>query len=641
MYKRLIILAVILLGAVGALAVLGYRAIEMQAQGMRGQRLGEFAAVAEQVRRDVKRKLDAFLETEQNRPYAEYLYYYVPGQTASQALLPVQRSALGQKLGQGLAWGYFQVEPDGRLVNPYFNDNRFGSVQGAGGGGLENQDPNATEAAVLQKYLRTVRTELLPRLNIREQNNSGLGATLANVQKNSGENFQGKGDNRLNYQMNIQSNQASRSFRQQRSVAELNLDNAGQTQSLSPSEAKPQAASSIMPPQAAGPSQRIMPGAPAQAANHQQREEVQILMEPFVPVRAGRAEQGSILGGSVYLLRHVRIETRHLLQGFRLNEAKLLEEIRDSAGRALRGGMDFSLERGEAAGAAFTAVLNFDFGQVVLNLRELDPRGLGRQIGQMRQWYFGVIGVAGLVLALALGGVWRNMQAQLRLARKKDEFISAVSHELRTPLTSIRMYTEMLEKDWVRTEEKRREYYGGMRLESERLSRLIENVLDFSRITRGKKNYHFQLGDLNACVGRVLEMLGPYIGQAGFRLEQRLGELPPLAFDPDAVSQIIINLVDNAVKYAGTGEKRVILRTEARPGFVVIEVEDRGPGVPHRQREKVFDPFYRCAEEAGRVTTGVGLGLALVRQFAQAHQGFVEVDSAEPAGALFRVGLAT
>jgi two-component system phosphate regulon sensor histidine kinase PhoR len=99
-----------------------------------------------------------------------------------------------------------------------------------------------------------------------------------------------------------------------------------------------------------------------------------------------------------------------------------------------------------------------------------------------------------------MAALWKNMHEQVQLSRKKDDFISAVSHDLRTPLTSIRMYTEMLEKDWVKTDDKRRQYYTTMRTESERLTRLIENVLDFSRIQRGKKKYDFTLGDINLCV---------------------------------------------------------------------------------------------------------------------------------------------
>jgi len=138
----------------------------------------------------------------------------------------------------------------------------------------------------------------------------------------------------------------------------------------------------------------------------------------------------------------------------------------------------------------------------------------------------------------------------------------------------------------------------------------------------------------------------PYAAQNGFTIVTQLGEVQPTAFDADAVTQIVVNLLDNAVKYARNAEdKTVIVRTAGMPlegghDFILIEVEDHGPGVPHRQRKKIFEEFYRIGAEATRETTGTGLGLALVKKFAQAHNGFVEILNARPNGAIFRVALA-
>ena len=129
--------------------------------------------------------------------------------------------------------------------------------------------------------------------------------------------------------------------------------------------------------------------------------------------------------------------------------------------------------------------------------------------------------------------------------------------------------------------------------------------------------------------------------QKGFTIRTELGQVEPTAFDGDAVTQIVVNLLDNAIKYARNAEDRtIIIRTASDERFVRIEVEDRGPGVPHRQRKKIFEQFYRAGAEATRETTGTGLGLALVKKFAEAHNGFVEIISAKPTGAIFRVGLA-
>jgi signal transduction histidine kinase len=379
----------------------------------------------------------------------------------------------------------------------------------------------------------------------------------------------------------------------------------------------------------------------------EQDETVQVKIEPFVPVVVGGENVGeSIFTGQVFLLRNVQIEDRHFLQGFQLNEGKLIEEVRESARLFVREGMDFELPQvkegeKENKNIAYTAILDFGFGELMLNLIEIDPAWIAKQISQLQHLYFGIISVVLLAVALALGSLWLSARAQLKLAQKKDDFISAVSHELRTPLTSIRMYSEMLEKNWVKSEDKLAEYYGNMRQESERLSRLIENVLDFSRIQKGKKKYKFSLGDMNKCVADVVEMMRPYATQNGFSIKTELGQLGQTAFDRDAVTQIVVNLVDNAIKYARRAQdKTITVRTASDSRFVLLEVEDHGPGVPHRLRCKVFEEFYRLGSEATRETTGTGLGLALVKKFAQAHRGFVEIISAKPTGAIFRVALA-
>ena len=369
---------------------------------------------------------------------------------------------------------------------------------------------------------------------------------------------------------------------------------------------------------------------------------VQVRIEPFVPLKVPcREGENSVFGGQIFMLRHVQIEDKHFVQGFQLNEAELINEVEESTQQFMREGMDFELAEKANGGSAYTAILEFGFGKLILNLLETDPHRIAGKISGMRTWYFAVITVVLLAVTLGLAGLWRNAQAQLRLARKKDDFISAVSHELRTPLTSIRMYAEMLEKNWVKSKDKAADYYRNMRQESERLSRLIENVLDFSRIQRGRKRYDFSLGDINKSVAGVVEMMRPCAAQNGFSIETHLGRLGQTTFDADAVTQIVVNLLDNAVKYARNAEdKTIIVRTKADREFTVIEVEDHGPGVPHRQHKKIFEEFYRIGAESTRETTGTGLGLALVKRFAQAHNGFVEIINARPKGAIFRVALA-
>jgi signal transduction histidine kinase len=694
MYVRLTILSVIILAAVCGLSWLGYRAIEIRAQGLEGARLGQFAEVAEQIRQDVKRKLDEFMQTEQQRPWTDYQYYYVPENMAADQQMPLLRSPLGDRLENNLAYGNFQIEPEGTIVTPYVARPSWPWSHGLEARATEQlqQGRQDEQAGKVGAHLNNIRQNLLPALSSTSggfkfpssasaksypsakpaldsfsADTKGLGKDQK-VAEGKEQQTQAKGGRKKQYTIDSlqEASQQAQVINQPRSIVasnmaqnvELALQHAEHENVAvpdGPARQRDVVQGRIAQSQPAQMQQPAQPRAQQSAAGGPgepgQTETVQIRIEPFVPlVVPSQAGQQSVFGGQVFLLRHVQIEDRHLLQGFQLNEKQLIAELRESAERFMREGMTFELvqtpgaetvESDAGKAIAYTAILDFGFGDLVLKLKEIDPAWIAKQISQIRNWYFSIITVVLLAVMLALGSLWLAARAQIKLAQKKDDFISAVSHELRTPLTSIRMYSEMLEKNWVKSKDKLTEYYKSMRQESERLSRLIENVLDFSRIQRGRKKYAFGLGDINACIAEVVEMMTPYAAESGFSIRKEFGELTQAAFDRDAVTQIVVNLLDNAIKYARSAEdKTITVRTRSDAKFVTIEVEDHGPGVPHRQRKKVFEQFYRCGCEATRETAGTGLGLALVKKFAQAHNGFVEILTAKPTGAIFRVALA-
>ncbi len=655
MYKRLIILSAIILIALCGLLWMGYHSIRIRAQGMEGARLGEFAAVAEQIRQDVTRKLNEFIQTEQERPYTDYQYYYVPENVApGQQQMPLLRSPLGSGLDNEFAYGNFQIEPDGTIVTPYY----------VTGQSQETQENEVDQEASV--HVDNIKRNLLPvlsggagvfkfpvadsRLLYRDINLSKDSLPEEVKGEEAGQKQPNKGPAGRSKEYRIESLQADSQkeqiFTQKRSVVTSNI--ARSEELLSRQSAADVAQDQTEQQDTARLNQQVTGmNDMQQSLQKEQADVVEIRIEPFVPlVVPGTKAQQSIFGGQVFLLRHVKIEDRHLLQGFQLNEKKVIEQVEESALRFVRKGMRFELPQTKKQGredeaASYTAILHFGFGNLILNLKEIDPAWIGKEINKLQKWYFGIIGIVLVVVALGLTGLWRSARAQIKLAQNKDDFISAVSHELRTPLTSIRMYSEMLEKNWVKSEDKLAEYYMNMRQESERLSRLIENVLDFSRIQRGRKKYTFKVGNINKCIADVVKIMRPYAAQRGFSIKTELGQVEQTTFDSDAVTQIAVNLLDNAVKYARNAEdKTITVRTRSDEQFTLIEVEDHGPGVPHRQQKKIFEQFYRSGAEATRETTGTGLGLTLVKKFAQAHNGFVEILSAKPTGAIFRVALA-
>ncbi|MEM6531325.1 MAG: HAMP domain-containing sensor histidine kinase [Myxococcota bacterium] len=249
-----------------------------------------------------------------------------------------------------------------------------------------------------------------------------------------------------------------------------------------------------------------------------------------------------------------------------------------------------------------------------------------------------------VVLAATVGlfFAYRMVAARMAYAERRSNFVSAVTHELKTPLTVIRMYSEMLEGDMLTSDEKRREYYRTIGAESDRLGRLINNVLELSKIEQGNRQLELVSGSVQSVLDDVLEMLRPHADATGFALEVRCDpDLPAIRYDRDALVQIVFNLVDNAMKYARDAERRVVV-LEARRGSVDVElkVRDFGPGVPAVHLKRVFEPFYRPENELTRTSKGTGIGLALVKNLAEGMGGSVEGRNPSDGGFEVTVGLA-
>lgn len=255
-----------------------------------------------------------------------------------------------------------------------------------------------------------------------------------------------------------------------------------------------------------------------------------------------------------------------------------------------------------------------------------------------------VIGWLAVVLAaVLLGGVllmYRLGLRQIALVRQQQDFVSAVSHELKTPLTAIRMYAEMLQQGWASTAQQA-DYYDYIHSESERLSRLIDNVLQLARMTRNDLPLDLKPWVAAALLEGVRQKLAVPVERAGFTLLLDCGvggESAVIIADADYLTQIVTNLVDNAVKFAARAQRREIelgCRLQ-RDGRVVLSVRDYGPGVARDQVTRVFQPFFRAGDELTRETAGTGIGLGLVREMAQAMGAEADVVNREP-GAEFRV----
>ena len=250
--------------------------------------------------------------------------------------------------------------------------------------------------------------------------------------------------------------------------------------------------------------------------------------------------------------------------------------------------------------------------------------------------------ILGVLSVLMIGGLvltYRSVNKQVALARLKSDFVSNVSHELRTPLALIRLYAETLELGRITTQEKKNEYYSIIRKESERLTALINNILDFSRIEAGRKEYDFRETDIAELVRNTLDSYRFQIEQQGFALEEQIDSgIPTVKVDREAIARALVNLVNNALKYS-QNEKFLGVRLYRDKGVLKLEVSDRGIGIERHEQARIFEKFYRTGDPLVHNTKGSGLGLSLVRHITRAHGGEVEVESTPGRGSKFTLSL--
>jgi two-component system phosphate regulon sensor histidine kinase PhoR len=353
--------------------------------------------------------------------------------------------------------------------------------------------------------------------------------------------------------------------------------------------------------------------------------------------------------GDFSFYRKVWRDRQRYVQGFVVNGDEVLREVFEGIyqGSVLRDQATLILSyRGEVLrsyGAAreaarilvFRSPLAFPLGDIelIVSATEL-TLGTGAYLVNALAVFLS------LLIPGVLYGVYRLGGGQIELAQERSNFVSAVSHELKTPLTSIRMYGEILRAGWVESEDKKRSYYDFIFFESERLSRLIANVLHLARLTNNDSPLELRSYPPDRLLDIIRSKVSSQIEAAGFALELAAAELPAsltILAEEDAFSRIFINLVDNALKFSRTAEQKAVVigyrlanGGGSEEGEVVFFVRDYGPGIDRDQRKKLFRLFYRGENELTRTTPGTGIGLALVKELAAKMNAQVDLESKEP-----------
>ena len=246
------------------------------------------------------------------------------------------------------------------------------------------------------------------------------------------------------------------------------------------------------------------------------------------------------------------------------------------------------------------------------------------------------------ILIILLFGLYFTLftvNQELRLSRMKSFFISTVSHEFKSPITSLRQMAEMLDRNRIKDNERKKVYYSTMLHESERLSHLVENILDFARMEQGRKKYKFDLAQIETTISEAvntfrLQTEGK-IMHLGFQV---VGDLPQIRFDREALEQVMHNLLDNAFKYGGA-EKHIDVIVERSGPWIIIKVKDSGIGISKRDQSKIFNRFFRAGDELTGRVKGSGIGLTIVQQIIEDHKGKITVKSKPGAGSSFTISL--
>ncbi len=609
-----------------------------------------YRALAGRLVSTLDQRLKQNLEVEQKRPYTQYRYFYVPDQPVPNraglnlsplAAFPVESDIPG-------IIGYFQIDPDGSFYTPLLPDSDTAGVQvpdRAARVQLRDQ-----MSALLKASPRPLRDQAEGRRATDEDAKSKLSKNLASNADLRLENEYAKKGPAPPERKVLKDDEGTRSKQVQRRSAQEALVFESQSGGPKPDLAKRESEdSSAGPATAQSPAgeQRAEAGASLDDAfserdlleggNYRDVEaevdefQIQLLDKKWLVFRrrvwwsGQRYVQGFIAKADEYLASNIGavFENSALVEPSCLvfHDGDLIQTIpaaADSSNRPL---------------ALLSAALSHPFSDFTLavTLKALPP-GPGYQVVNTAAIFMVLLVIAGCY------GMYRFTAAQMELSQRKSDFVAAVSHELKTPLASIRMYGEMLVEGWIDNEDKKKVYYRHIRDESERLTRLIQNVLRLAELERDELKLTPQDCDPVSFVRGVVERLGKQIEAAGFDVVvDTEGEPKSIWADPDALTQILINLIDNALKFSKKSESKQLVLTVTQSGEgVTIRVRDFGPGIPKGKLNKIFEKFYRIDSEATRTTRGTGIGLALVKTLADAMGATVDVVNRKP-GAEFRL----
>jgi signal transduction histidine kinase len=385
---------------------------------------------------------------------------------------------------------------------------------------------------------------------------------------------------------------------------------------------------------------------PVAVADADEVESFQVEVAPLQAVFLSDAQ--------IFIFRRIMINQQIYRQGFVLKVNAFLQQLTQTYFRsqpmARFAGLRLSvMDQGREADAVEAGpysntsdfILNrgfpspFSFLKATLTCSQI-PRSAGRRTLNL------MLIVLAVIVLIGLFAIYQSARAIEDLSERRSQFVSSVTHELKTPLTNIRMYIEMLEQGIANSPDREQEYFRILDSEGARLSRLINNVLEMSKLERKQRHLNLQTGSLAGVVAEVQTVMAEKLKQDEFSLIVQLGDIPPFKYDREVMIQVLINLIENSMKFGKSAAERDIhIRTRLEGSQVRIMVSDTGPGIPRPALKKIFNDFYRVENSLTRTTRGTGIGLALVKKFVQLMGGTVTAANNRGPGCTITISLPT
>jgi len=597
---------------------------------------------------EMEQTLAVMVQKEESRAIDEYNFLISPSNRHREAG-KMQPSPLSQATGENFVLGYFQNNPDGSFQTPLVGSD--GKIP-PGRSNIVAELENANQIFNRKRVADTDRIQPRPAEIVagkKARPKSGLADKYLDASRSRrSREFLGQKEKRVEQ---ITVDQAANIAKQEqpRSLSSSRFDEESKASKDVRNLTQSGAADKVMAPQKSTSRRSWLEEAesdiaPAPFSDTDPAVNYQVEVAPLQAV--------FLSDDQIFIFRRIMINSQIYRQGFVLQVSAFLNHLAQTyfltqpmarfTGLRLsvfdQGRETETVESGVASQNP-DFILNrsfpspFSFLKATLTCQQI-PRSAGRKTLTI------MLIVLAVIVLLGLFAIYQSTRTIVDLSERRAQFVSSVTHELKTPLTNIRMYIEMLEQGIARTAEREQEYYRILDSEGARLSRLINNVLELSKLEQKQRHIDLQSGTLEDVVSEVQTVMAEKIKQEGYALTVEAGPVGSLKYDREVMLQVLINLIENSMKFGKNASRREIsIRTGRDKDGAKVMVSDTGPGIPRRDLKRVFDDFYRVENSLTRTTGGTGIGLALVKKFVRLMGGSVTAANNDGPGCTITITL--